>query len=326
VPGKYIYGIIMGGGEVALGIKGVVGTSTVYTIAHEGISGVVSDYTGESFGSMGQEELARCLVAHQTVVEQVVKKHPVLPMKFGTVLASADEVHRLLAQGQSQFSLTLFWIQDKVEVEVVSSWAGGVIEEEAELPVLLDEEALPPEQLRVSRAQRRQSYLERMIGFLQPVSVDVQPHPDMGGRVMRVAFLVDRANLDGFYERIKQLNALFYSQIEFQVIGPLPPYSFAMVEVTKSSPEAIEEARHLLDLSEVDCEVEVRQAYRRLAAEVSPDRGELAGMRLAALHRASDLLVAYCRGQSENGGSFLISVRRSRSDEVQPLRLVEVGA
>jgi hypothetical protein len=325
VPGKYIYGIILGGGEVVLGIKGVVGTSAVYAIAYEGISGVVSDYNGENFNSMPQEELAQCLVAHQTVVEQVVKKHPVLPMKFGTVLSNADEVHQLLAQGQSQFSLTLFWIQDKVEIEVVSSWAGGVIEEEAELPVLPNEEPLPPERLRLSRAQHRQSYLERMIGFLKPVSVDVQPHPDTGGMI-RVAFLVDRANLDAFYERIKQLNVLFYNQVEFQVIGPLPPYSFATVEVIRPSPEAIEKSRQLLDLSEVNCEVEVRQAYLRLVAEVGPDRGEQAGTRLADLRWASDLLVAYCRGQSQKEDDFLISVRRSRGDEVQPLRLVEAGA
>jgi hypothetical protein len=47
---------------------------------------------------------------------------------------------------------------------------------------------------------------------------------------------------------------------------------------------------------------------------------------LADLRRASDLLVAYCRGQSQKGGNFLISVRRSRGDEVQPLCLVEAGA
>lgn len=324
MQGKYIYGIILGSGDNVLGIKGVVGPSAVYAIAHEGIGGVVSDYTGGKFDSMGQEKMARCLVAHQTVVEQVFKKHPVLPVKFGMLLNTADQVHQLLAQGQSQFSLALFWIQDKVELEVVSSWAGGVVEEEAELPVLPNEEA-PLERLRVSRAQRRQSYLERMIGFLQPVSADVHPHPDAGGRVMRVAFLVDKANLDAFYERLKQLNALFYGQIEFQVVGPFPPYSFATVEVNRYSPEAIEEAKQLLKLGEADCEVEVRQAYRRLTAELSPGQGELVGVRLAALRRAADLLVAYCRRQSEKD-NLLISIRRSRSGEVQPLRMVEAGA
>ncbi len=118
------------------------------------------------------------------------------------------------------------------------------------------------------------------------------------------------------------------NQINLRIIAPLPPYSFATVEVIRPSPEKIEEARQLLGLGEVISELEVRKAYRHLAAETHPDRRQgdkLARMRLAQLRRASDLLVAYCRGQAESGGSFLISIRRSRSDEVQPSRLVEIG-
>ncbi len=330
--GKYIYGIIIGSGDTVLGVRGLVGTSLVYTVAYEGLACVVSDYAGGNFDLMSKEELARCLMTHQVVVEQVMKKHQVLPLKFGTVLATSDEVHALLVQGHPQFFLTLLWIQDKVEVEVVSTWAGGQVIEGngAGLEMLPAEEPLPPERVEVSKTQRRQTYLERMIGFLKPVSIDIQPHPFNSGRMaVSVAFLVDEASLDAFHGRIKQLNALFYNQIDFQVIGPLPPYSFATVEVNRPSPEAIDEAKQLLNLSEVVGEVEVRKAYRRLAAEVGSDRrlgDKLSGARLVALRRASDLLVAYCRGQAEKDGSFLISIRRSRSDEVQPLRLVEIGA
>ena len=330
--GKYIYGIIIGCGDIVLGVRGLVDTSLVYTIAHEGLACVVSDYDGGNFDAMSKEELARCLVTHQLVVEQVMKKHPILPLKFGTVLATSDEVHELLVQGHPQFFLTLLWIRDKIEVEVVSTWAGGQMIEGngAGLEMLPAEEPLPPEQVKVSATQHRQSYLERMVGFLEPVSIDMQLHPlNSGEMATSVAFLVDEANLDAFQGRIKQLNALFYNQIGFQVIGPLPPYSFATVEVTRPSPEAIDEAKRLLTLGEVVGEVEVRKAYRRLAAEVGSDRkpgDKLVRARLVALRRASDLLVAYCRGQAEAGGSFLISIRRSRSDEVQPPRLVEIGA
>jgi hypothetical protein len=330
--GKYLYGIISGGGDTVLGVRGLAGASLVHNIAHDGISCVASDYAGGNLDTLPKEKLARCLVMHQTVVEQVVKRHPILPLKFGTVLADSDEVHQLLAQGHPQFSLTLFWIQDKVEVEVLATWAGGQIFEGngSEPETLSVDEALPTEQIKASSPQRRQSYLERMAGFLKPVSVDVQPRPiDPGGMAVSVAFLVEGANLETFHERIKHLNALFYNQIDFQVIGPLPPYSFATVEVNRPSPEVIDEAKRLLKLNEVNDEVEVRKAYRRLAAEAGSDRvlgDKLAKARLMALRRASDLLVAYCRRQAEKDGGFLISVRRSRSDEVQPSRLIEIGA
>jgi len=330
--GKYLYGIISGGGDTVLGVRGLVGASLVQNIAHEGLSCVASNYTGGNFDTMPKEELAQYLVTHQTVVEQVVKRHPILPLKFGTVLADSDEVHQLLAQGHPQFSLALFWMHDKVEVEVMASWVGGqVFEENGAAPKTLPaDEPLPPEQIKVSPPQRRQNYLERMVGFLKPVSVDVQPRPiDPGGMAVGVAFLVEGANLETFHGRVKHLNALFYNQIEFQVIGPLPPYSFATVEVNRYSPEAIDEAKRILKLNELNGEVEVRKAYRRLAFESNPGRklgDKLAKARLMALRRASDLLVAYCRGQAERDGIFLISIRRSRSDEVQPPRLVEIGA
>jgi len=329
--GKYLYGIIIGGGDTVLGIKGLVGTSLVYAIAREGISCVVSDYSGREFGDMSREELAQCLLTHQVVMEQVVKRHAVLPVKFGTVLATVDEVHDLITQGHPQFYLTLLWMQDKVEVDVVASWAGGqVLEGNGTGPEIAPaEEALTGEPEPMTGAQRRDSYLERMLGFLKPVSIEVQPHPqDSNGTVMSVAFLVEAANLEAFNSRVKQLNALFYNQIDFQVVGPLPPYSFATVEVARPDLVAIGEARRLLNLGEVTSELEVRKAYRRLAAEANSDHRQgngLASKRLAQLHRASDLLVAYSRSQAEPGGSFLISIRRSRSDEVQPPHLVEIG-
>jgi hypothetical protein len=330
--GKYLYGIISGGSDTALGVRGLVGANLVYNIAHDGLSCVASDYTGGNFDIMSREELAQYLMTHQTVIEQVAKRHPILPFKFGTVLADSDEVHQLLAQGHPQFSLTLFWMQDKVEVEVMATWAGGQIFEEnvTGSEKLHADAPLPPEQINLSTQQSRQSYLERMVGFLKPVSVDVQPHtPGSGGMAMSVAFLVEKASLETFHERIKHLNALFYNQIDFQTIGPLPPYSFATVEVNRYSQEAIDEAKRLLKLNGLSDEVEVRKAYRHMALEFNSGRrpgDKLTKTRLTALQRASDLLVAYSRGQAEKEGDFLISIRRSRSDEVQPPRLVKIGA
>ena len=119
---KYIYGIIDSSNETALGISGLGNFSPVYTIAHRNLSCIVSDYPERDFGSMSKEEVVRGLLAHQVVVEHVMKKHTVLPVKFGTVLATPDEVQELLSRGRQQFVDTLGWIHDKVEVEVAATW------------------------------------------------------------------------------------------------------------------------------------------------------------------------------------------------------------
>lgn len=328
--GKYLYGVIAGGGDTILGVGGLVGTSLIHSVVHNGLSCVVSDYNGSKFGTMPREERGRYLVTHQTVVEQVAKRHPVLPFKFGTVLATSEKVHKLLGQGQPQFSLTLLWIQDKFEVQVLAKWAGERVMEDnkAGLEILPAEGSITRKQLAASEVYYPQDYLEKIVDFLQPVSVDVQYYPPRSGEMtMNVAFLVAKANLDAFRGRVEQLNSLFSSVVKFQVSGPLPPYSFALVEVISPTPEAINEAKQLLNLDEINGEVEVRQAYRRLTAEVEANRklkGKLAKARIMALRRALELLVAYCRGQTENDGGFLISIRRSHSDEVHTPQLAQI--
>jgi len=345
MEGKYIYGIIASSNENAWDISGLGRSCPVYTMAHQDLSCVVCDYLGGEFGSMSKEEVIRCLLAHQVAVERVMREYSILPVKFGTVLASCDEVRDLLAQGHSLFAGALAWIQDKVEVEVAATWdTGRVLLESSTQPEIvrvreaiasrpgqqtLEERIHLGQMVKASMDRRRDSYQERIIEFLKPVAVDIQPNALVSDEmVMNVAFLVKKADQEEFDSRVRQLNELFHDQIDFRIIGPLPPYSFATVEITRPSPDKIEEARQLLHLGPVISEPEVRRAYRHLAAENHPDRrpgDEQAKARFAKLHQASDLLIAYCRGQAESSGSLLINIRRLRDDEVQHLRFAEIG-
>ena len=340
--GKYIYGIIDGSNDTALGNTGLGGVGSVYTRSHRGVACVFSHYCGIEFSSMSKEEVVRGLLAHQVVVEHVMKKHTVLPVKFGTVLATSDEVQEVLSRGRQQFVDTLGWIHDKVEVEVAATWdTEQVLREISTEPEImrardvttsgpgqrsLEERIRLGQMVKTSMDRRRDSCRERMISFLKPVAVDVQPNALVSDQmVMNVAFLVERANQEEFDSRVRQLNDLFHDQINFRIIGPLPPYSFATVEVTRPNPEKIEEARQLLGLGEVISEAEVRRAYRHLAAETHPDRkpgDEMAKVQFAKLRQASDLLIAYCQGQAESGGSLLIKIKRLKNEY---LHFVETG-
>jgi len=317
-----------------LDISGLDSSSPVYAITYQDLGCVVSNYFGKEFSAMSKEEVVRCLLAHQVVVEHIMKKHTVLPVKFGTVLATSDEVQELLSRGRQQFVDTLGWIHDKVEVEVAATWDTGRVLREigAEPEIVRAREAIaskPGQQtleervrlgqmVKASMDRRRDSYRQRMISFLKPVAVDVQPNALVSDEmVMNVAFLVGRANQEEFDSRVRQLNDLFHDQINFRIIWPLPPHSFATVEVTRLSPEKIEEAKQLLGLGENISEAEVRRAYRHLAAETHPDRkpgDELAKVQFAKLRQASDLLIAYCQGQAESGGNLLINVRRLKNE------------
>lgn len=335
MDGKYIYGIINTRGESGPDFSGVESADSLHTIVHQNLGCVVSNYTGGEFRSMPKEDMVRYLLAHQMVVEHVMKEYTVLPVKFGTVLATPGEVRDLLSQGCFQFESALCWIQGKVEVEVAATWdTGQVLANISTEPEIVQaresasRKGQPTVEERIQLGQivkaamdrHRDSYRERMIESLKSVAVDVQPNALVSDElVMNVAFLVEKARQEEFDGRVKQLDELFHDQINFRIIGPLPPYSFATVGVTRPNPEEIEEARVLFGLGKVILEPEVRKAYRHLAAETHPDRkpgDEVAKLEFARLRQASDLLIACCKGQAESGGSLLINISRLKDNEV----------
>ena len=350
IEGRYIYGIIPGSNETSLDISGVDNSTPVYTIADQDLSCVLSDYSGEAFGALSREEVVRALLAHQRVVEQVMQDHTVLPVKFGTLVGNSQEVLDLLSQGHSGFVDTLAAIRNNVEIEVAATWdtSEALQEMSKEEDVVRARETIthkgePTVEDRVRLGQvvkacmdrRRDSYREGMIRFLKPLSVDVIPNALVSDRmVMNVAFLVNRARQQEFDERVNQLDDLFQNEITFRVIGPLPPYSFSTVEITRLTLEDVQEAQATLQLEHVTSEAGIRKAYRRLAAakqrKLSPE-GELSKGQFvtAKLKQAAELLLRYWRAQKGEGRDtlvnvenclFAIDIKRSRSNEVEPAR------
>lgn len=334
--------------------SGVSGAVRVLTC--DGLSCLVSDCDGVAMTSLPREDLVRRLLAHQSVIEQVMGSCTVLPVKFGTILASAQETQDMLAQGREQLLSALAAMRDKVEIEVAATWDIHLVlgeasrdEEVVRARESIAQKGVPTfeDRLRLGQVvkacldQRRNSYRERMVGYLQPLAIGVAAHALVSDRmVMNVAFLVAKARQSEFDEGVKGLDELFHSQITFRIVGPLPPYSFSTVEVVRVDPGQLEAARRVLGLGDASSTAEVRRAYRHAVARLQrrlTSEEAAAGDGLATLRRASDLLLAYCRGQDTagkgppdatrtGGGVFLITIKGTREDEVEPARFGQVGA
>lgn len=314
---KYVYGIMKAPETPISGIPGI-GGGVAYSLAEDGIACVLSDYAGREVSTLPKEEMVRYLLTHQAVVERVMESHTVLPMKFGTVVSGEAEAHAFLLQGAQRFAAVLAQLHDTVEMEVAATWdTAGVLRELAGREDIARAsatlESVAPGQvfqgkMRLGQIvneamdERRLAYRERMLALLGPVALDLHPNILVSDRmVMNVAFLVHRGQLGQFDGRIRRLNDMFDDQIDFRVIGPLPPYSFATAEVTRLDVEHIESARRALELDEPLSELSVRRAYRRLAAENHPDVNKKGSSHdLARLREASEMLLAYCRGQASH--------------------------
>lgn len=354
----YLYGIIESGNGTALGELGVDGISPVRVVARDGLGCVVSGYKGKEFADLSEQHIIRSLLAHQRVVERVMEYHTVLPVKFGTFFTSSREVQALLLRERASLLRALGSIQDKVEIDVAATWDVGRVLQE----ISKDEDVVRAREAITAKGQptlgdrlqlgemvkglldkRREQWQARMVGLLKPLALDVTPNVLVSDElVMNVAFLVERCRQGEFDERVQCLDGLFQNEITFRVIGPLPPYSFSSVEIARITPAQIEEACHTLELGDVTTEVEIRRAYRRLAAKQRRNWGmgdRLDEGHFARLREALELLVRYCRARGEVRGPegrdvaageavdglFVVAVKGTKSEDIEPSRFGAAG-
>jgi len=320
----YVYGIIPAGNQVVFDeVAGVDDErDEVYTVAHRDLAAVVSASPSADYRGLKRDQAARYLVAHQRVVEAVMQVFTILPAKFGTVLPDEDSVHRLLVQGETLFRTTLEKFADLVQMEVVVLWdlqqVFQEIGQEAHIAQLKAQvEGRPPEETLIERVavgqlvqasleQRRTSLRDYLLYWLRKIALDSVINPSMDdSMVTNVALLVDGAEQKALDRRLELLDEEFEGQLTFRRVGPLPPYSFATVEVEVPSFEAIDEARRHLGLGETAAPGEIRRAYHQLAGQAHPDHNPddpAAEARMTKLAHAYDLLTAYAENVQGSKG------------------------
>src|SRR5947207_7001887 len=115
--GKYVYCIIRSERQKEFGGIGIGGGQRVYTVHHNDLAAVVSDTPIVIYDPTRENVLA-----HEFVNETVMKEYTVIPMSFGTVFRSEDDVTELLRSTYQAFSDVLDKMQDKIEFGVKVLW------------------------------------------------------------------------------------------------------------------------------------------------------------------------------------------------------------
>lgn len=346
----HLYAIIPSGKETTFDVAGMTDDDIVHSIPHGNISAVVGAAPSVGYRGLEREQAMHCLVTHQCVVEDVMRSFTVLPVKFGASLPNAEEARRFLAQGKELFSAALAKLAGQVQLEVAALWnLQEVLQEIGREESIMQSKA---EALggggtatltdRVAVGQMVQSALERrraalrdrlLIPTLSDVAFDIVVNPIMDdSMVANLALLVSQSGRIAVEQRLEALDEDLGGKFNFRCVGPLPPYTFASVEVRTPPFEAIDEARRLLGLEEKTTTDEIKQSYRRLAGKWHPDHNlgnPEAETHMAALTRSYDLLTVYAGSPAfakRNGrqvicgldrqtvaGAFLIDVRRQES-------------
>jgi hypothetical protein len=241
--GKYVYCIIRTKEPLRFGPVGIGAEPTeVHTIGHRELAAVVSDTPIEVFDATRENVLA-----HERVNETVMKKHTVIPMSFGTVFKTRDDIVELLRAAYDAFVDVLNKMEDKLEFGLKVLWDRDAVvrqieEEDEDVRRLKDEISSQKGSTYFARMQygrlmdsaleaRSERFVNEIFEQLRPVSVASRANKPIGDKmIMNAAFLVAREKESAFDARVKQIGARMDS-LTFKYTGPWPPYNFVNIRL-----------------------------------------------------------------------------------------------
>ena len=300
----------------------------VYFIQGERFSAVVRDAVASPFDLRDRQELALLLLRHQQVIERVMTWTSILPVKFGTVAPDGQAVSRSLANGTAAFADAFERMKGKSQFEILVTWdpepVFASIAAEPEVVQLKQElttDGYGAYLVAASRlgalvkwffVRRRNKLADGIAQVLRQISQDAVPNALMDDRmVLNMALLIEDDRTAALDDCLETLDASYEGKLTFRCIGPLPPHSFATVEITFLEAGKITRARRLLELDAVQDARTLQAAYRRLAKQAHPDTaaGGGDGERIAELKDAFTTLSSYV----DAGGPVVVTVSRTEA-------------
>ena len=240
--GKYIYGIIRHTDSEDFGPIGIGGRGdNVYCVSYKNISAVVSN------SPIIQYQARRVhMIAHQRVLEEVMKKFTVLPVRFSTISEhnNDDGILRILEKEYDKFSNLLDKMDGKKELGLKilaheTPIYESIIEKYEEIRTLRDKLMnLPPDKTNYQRMKigemvaealkkETENYKNTILDVLNPLTVDVKINDNYGElMILNVAFLIKNSNEPAFDQAVKELDEKYGLFMTFKYVGTLPPYNF----------------------------------------------------------------------------------------------------
>jgi hypothetical protein len=241
--GKYVYCVIPTSesrrfGPIGMGAE----PAEVHTVGYRNIAAVVSDTPTEVFDATRENVLA-----HERVNETVMRSFTVIPMSFGTVFKTRDDIVELLRGAYDAFHDVLLKMADKLEFGLKVLWDRDIIIREIEsddedIRRLKNEISAVRGSTYFARMQygrsieaalqaRSERYVAEIFDQLRDVCVASRANKPIGDRmIMNAAFLVSRDKEVAFDAKVKEIGAV-YDELNFKYTGPWPPYNFVNIRL-----------------------------------------------------------------------------------------------
>jgi hypothetical protein len=254
--GKYVYCIIESSEPRSFGPMGIGGRGDeVYTVHHQGLAAVVSNTP-----LMVYDPTRDNVFAHEQVNETVMRDFTVLPMAFGALFRTEDDIIELMRgtedalrdvlnkmAGKVEYGLKVNWDRDRVIAEIereneeirnlkeqiTSRATGSTYFARMQLGRLV-EQAL---------SEQSDSYVREVYAALRDTAVASRANKPIGDKmIMNAAFLVEREREAEFDRKVKEIAAKYEGKLSFKYTGPWPPYNFVHIRLKLERGEGASEA------------------------------------------------------------------------------------
>ena len=243
--GRYVYGVIESREQLSFGKIGIGGIGeNVYTVHHGDVAAVVSKTPVFIFDPTRENALA-----HEHVIETVMKANTIIPMSFGTVFRTDDDIREVLKSIYPSLKDVLKQMANKLEFGLKVTWDRDRIVEELKR----ENEEIHRFQHELTRKHLQSTYFARMqlgrmidkalaeraaevvreiYDGLRAVCVASRDNKVIGDKmIMNAAFLIQKDKESEFDAAVNAVAQKFGDRLNFKYTGPWPPYNFVNIRL-----------------------------------------------------------------------------------------------
>ncbi|WP_215832333.1 GvpL/GvpF family gas vesicle protein [Pelorhabdus rhamnosifermentans] len=244
--GKYVYCIIESAEPLTFAAVPISGGQRVFTVHYQDLAAVVSESNLKKY-TVNREHV----IAHQKVLEAVLSERTLLPVRYGTVTETENDIIKFLLQprykelkgllkhmnDKNQYGLRVLWSDEKQVFK-------EILEENYEIKKLKNKLS----KITARRSLDQQIELGHMVeaaliekkevcrlGVMKPLSkiaCEVKENELYGNHMfVNANFLIEKSRQDEFAGKINALAESYGSGVLFKYIGPIPPYNFVEIIV-----------------------------------------------------------------------------------------------
>ena len=243
--GRYVYGVIESRNPVAFGKSSIgTGNEDVYTVHYGDIAAVVSRTPVFIFDPTRDNALA-----HEHVIESVMKNYTIIPMSFGTVFRTDDDIREVLKSIYASLKDVLKQMTGKLEFGLKVTWDRDRIIEELQRgheEIHRFHQELTRKHLQSTYFARMQlgrmidkalaelaaNYVREIYDGLRNVCVASRDNKPIGDKmILNAAFLIHKERETEFDAAVNKVAQKFGERLNFKYTGPWPPYNFVNIRL-----------------------------------------------------------------------------------------------